>query len=676
MSAALRGLARAAALAWTIASGASAMAQEPGSAPTGAVRTPPAFDVDRTQGPLAFDLAFKLADHDNARLHVSFTEIDGEKSHGEHTIFGLDFQPFEGARFTLSRSTKLTPLVSGALSQVPEPKELDFKLHVELPQEGGLAVTLPDGFPVVVALTPHASKMRVEFAASGGVLSFTATKAERVTKLRVDAAAEPALAKLIGHEDTTSSKSERTLGPALAGDAAAAPPLKQVRSVDVRDAAGGVIERNLVEFEDGVESPFIVARPKGGAKLPLLLIIAGEDAGISSATVRAAFAAGIAAGRLVAAIEPIGTGERRSVMPHDELHVPELELVGLSSNDLATTEARQVLDWLRKRNDIDPARVSIAGVGVGVGIVSRIQAAEHAQSRSVAVEALAAVARADLPVELVRVGDDYLRLRFDSSQLQRALQRRDELPAPDDSVPFRDRVIQPWQGTVGSLGMKTVVFTPGLPPVRWISSETAPSFSKHVTIVASDRGMRVALEEAAARLPARDDETFVALDPSQIRFVCPDADSVDVENFFGHLGAARGPGAEPPRILADGTTALSLLVSLIRFKTSITASDVKFPIASFTASHALASFEILLRRPYEAHRCDASLEVLTQGMPEWVFVPNALTRFEIEDVVLALKARGLAIDWQDPVDMLRRPLSRHDRLAMWPRVRHADFVKR
>ena len=43
--------------------------------------------------------------------------------------------------------------------------------------------------------------------------------------------------------------------------------------------------------------------------------------------------------------------------------------------------------------------------------------------------------------------------------------------------------------------------------------------------------------------------------------------------------------------------------------------------------------------------------------------------------MLELIGRGVAVDWQDPVDALRRPLSRHDRLAMWPRVRHAKFAR-
>jgi hypothetical protein len=206
--------------------------------------------------------------------------------------------------------------------------------------------------------------------------------------------------------------------------------------------------------------------------------------------------------------------------------------------------------------------------------------------------------------------------------------------------------------------------------------EPPPKFAKHVTIVASDRGMRVGLEEAAARLPSRDDETWIALDPKQLEFVeVGGFESGDLEYFLKNFAKARGPDAEPPRIFTDGAAALPLLTTLLHLNSITTAADVKFPVFSFTACHAIPSFDILLKRPYTAHRADPSLEVLTQGMPEWLFVPNALTRFEIEDLVIALTVRGLKVDWQDPVDALRRPLTRHDRLAMWPQYRHAEFVR-
>ena len=101
----------------------------------------------------------------------------------------------------------------------------------------------------------------------------------------------------------------------------------------------------------------------------------------------------------------------------------------------------------------------------------------------------------------------------------------------------------------------------------------------------------------------------------------------------------------------------------------------EIPLASFTAAHAIPSFELLLNRPHDAHRAEPSLGVLTQGMPFEVFVSDVLERWEVEEAVLALRERGLAVDWQDPVDSLRRPLTRHDRLAMWPRVRHAQFAR-
>jgi hypothetical protein len=469
-------------------------------------------------------------------------------------------------------------------------------------------------------------------------------------------------------------RSRGNVGPAIEGDRSEVAPLKQVRAVDRQEAEGGVFERYVVEFEEGIESPLIVARPTGDAKFQALLVVAGESDGIASPSVRAELARGIKTGRLVAAFELIGVGQRRSILPHDELRVPELEITGTSSRDLAAVEGIQLLEWLRARADVDASRIATTGADAGAEVVDRMEGVDRERGKAIVVEKFTK-AESTLPQSLVQISDDYLHLRFDSSQLLRALQRREELPPPDESLSLLDRVSKREFINVGSFGMRTLVLVPGHAPVRWISEEAPPRFAKHVTIVASDRGMRVALEEAAARLPARDDETFVALDPEMLRFVCLGADSVDLGVFFGNLGKALGPTAEPPRIFADGTTALPLLTSMLEFKSSVTASDVKFPIASFTAAHAIPSFDILLQRPFRAHRADPSLEVLTQGMPDWVFVPNALTRFEIEDVVIALTARGLKVDWQDPVDSLRRPLTRHDRLAMWPQVRHAEFVR-
>jgi hypothetical protein len=651
-----------------------AQAQEEQPAPT--ATPPPAFEFDRAVGPLAFEVAFKLSDKDDAHLQILFDEVEDDKSVQEREILGLDFQPFEGARFVLSRSTKSAPLVSSPLQQVPEPKELAFKLKVELPQEGGLAVSMADGFPVVIALTPRAQKMKVQFAASGGVVEFTATKAERVTKLKLEPAGEKVMAGFVALDPLRLSE-WRSFGWGVAQELQAPGPLKQVRTVDRREIAGGIVERLVVEFEEGVESPLVLARPKGEAKLPALLILAAELNGIQAESVRAAFVNGIAEGRLVAAFEPIGAGERRSILPHDDLHVPELELVGTSSFELAAIEMEQIVVWLRARPDVDPDKITLAAAHInvdGAPIAQEAQMLEHRAGRHVDIERLDE-APSDLPADVVRVGDDYLHLRFDSCQLVRALERREELPPPDTAVPLQDRLYDAWAGAVDVGGVFTIVFTPGAAPVRWYSSDTPPRFSKHVTIVASDRGMRVALEEASRRLGVRADETFVALHPAGLEFVCCGAKSLALEGFFHDFGTAIGPNAEPPRIFADGNVALPLLTTLLRCDTAVEASAVKFPISSFTAAHAIPSFDILLQRPFRAHRADPSLEVLTQGMPDWVFVPNALTRFEIEDVVIALTQRGLKIDWQDPVDSLRRPLTRHDRLAMWPQYRHAEFVR-
>ena len=644
------------------------------TAPVATAQPPEPFELDRGGGPLAFDVRFQLADKDEARLQVRFDEVDepgekgekGAKGDGEHEILALDFQPFEGARFVLSRSTRSQSLVSSALLQVPEPKGLEFQLHFELPQEGGLSVTLPDGMPVVVATTPRARRMRVEFAASGGVLAFEATKPERSTRLAIEAELEPrsfGLLRDLGDESAGRRPFRREpappLGPELTKGLPPAPAIKEVRAVDRQEIGDGVLERWVIAFEEGVEAPLVVARLAADAKRPALLCIAGGPKGNVEAGALRSLANAAAAGRTVACFELIGAGERRLVLPHDALRVPELELVGMSSFDGATVEALQVMRWLSERADVDPQNVNVTGTGAGALVARRIAVGDPSHP----FEAPAATAPA-LAEESVRVGDDYLHLRFDSCQLNRARARREELAPPDRTVPLEKRLLEPWHGTLlVDVPLGVCVYSKGGAPARWTVNYP---FRKRVAVVSSDRGIRAALEEWTARHPDADDFTCIAIDPQELEFASPGGSDADVGQFLRRLAQDRGDGAEPPRIFADGAVAIPLLAVVVQSKVAIT---------SFTASHAIPSFELLLKRPHEAHRAEPELGVLTQGLPEWAFVPNALTRWEIEDAVLELIGRGVAVDWQDPVDALRRPLSRHDRLAMWPRVRHAKFAR-
>jgi hypothetical protein len=332
-------------------------------------------------------------------------------------------------------------------------------------------------------------------------------------------------------------------------------------------------------------------------------------------------------------------------------------LVGLSSFDGATVEALQVLQWLAGRADVDATQIAIAGAGAGDDVAQRI-----AREPGHKWEELAKTG-AELADDAVRVGDDYLRLRFDSCQLNRARTRREELPPPDRSVPLADRMGRTGDDPRATPKLFPLVFAAGDAPIEW--NDGVP-LRKHVTIVASDRGVRVALEEWAARHPANGDETCLAFDLVALEFRGGDHVDPRPVPFLRKLAQLRGDAAEPPRVFADGAAALPLLAMVIESRIALT---------SFTASHAIPSFELLLARPHAAHRAEPELGVLTQGMPTGAFVPNALTRWEIEDAVLELIGRGVAVDWQDPVDALRRPLSRHDRLAMWPRVRHAKFAR-
>ena len=634
------------------------------TAPVATAQPPAPFEFDRSSGqlPISFDVRFQLADKDEARLQVRFDEVDepgekgekgekGAKGDGEHEILALDFQPFEGARFVLSRSTRSQSLVSSALLQVPEPKGLEFQLHFELPKEGGLSVTLPDGMPVVVATTPRARKLRVEFAASGGVLAFTATDPERSMRVGGPGNAFVVTAGAKADASTSSERARRALGPAFTAGLPTAPALKEVRAVDRQEIAGGILERHVVAFEEGIESPLVVARPTADAKRPALLCIAGGLKGDADDAVLRALAEGIAQGRTVAAFELIGAGERRLILPHDALRVLELELVGLSSFDGATVEALQVLKWMAGRADVDAADLKVAGSGAGAFVAERIAAADPSHP----LEQLGRGA-ADLTDEAVHVGDDYLHLRFDSCQLARARDRREELGAPDRTVALADRMAADRVGSAGARDPSWSVLLSRL----WKDH----AFHKDVTIVAADLGNPVAIEEWARRRPKLEDEELYVIDPTALAFGAET--DVDVGLFFRELAKARGADAVPPRVFADGAVAIPLLALVVREKIALT---------SFTASHAIPSFELLLKRPHEAHRAEPELGVLTQGMPEWLFVPDALSRWEIEDAVLDLIGRGVAVDWQDPVDALRRPLSRHDRLAMWPRVRHAKFAR-
>ena len=62
-------------------------------------------------------------------------------------------------------------------------------------------------------------------------------------------------------------------------------------------------------------------------------------------------------------------------------------------------------------------------------------------------------------------------------------------------------------------------------------------------------------------------------------------------------------------------------------------------------------------------------------MPSFLFPHDVLARYELEDLVLEALAHDVNVDWREPVDALRRPLTRHDRLAMWPRVRHREALR-
>src|SRR5262249_18668262 len=140
--------------------------------------------------------------------------------------------------------------------------------------------------------------------------------------------------------------------------------------------------------------------------------------------------------------------------------------------------------------------------------------------------------------------------RFDSCQLDRARARREELPPPDRTDPLVQRV-----GRVTEAANAAPSPFPRLFPVVWSRGDAPAEWSDdvplrdHVTIVASDRGVRVALEEWAARHPASDDETCVAIDPVALEFRGYVVDPRPIL-FLANLASRRGAAAEPLHVFA------------------------------------------------------------------------------------------------------------------------------
>jgi hypothetical protein len=600
--------------------------------------------VDRRFAPVELTLAFQLGEEHRSRLRVSFEGEPGQGEGGaasrERCTLALDFDPLDGARFSWSRSLGDAAPLRAALTNVPEPKGLDYKVRLLLHAGRGLEALLPDGAPILAATTPASGRLTISFESEGDVLGLTASAPVTVG----DASVAAALAK-----DERPGRARPDPSPVV--DPAAwsrlspfelegeIPSLLHVEPLDRLEVPEGVVERFELELAESERVPVLVLTPakRDGTAA---LVVAGGEPGKAAPAALAQVAALAARGAVVVAFDLLGSGERRELQPCDRLEDPELLLVGDSADRRAAIEIVQLLAWAKERIDGAPAFELTV---------------DAATTRSLARTGARFVLRALDPTELppasaslvaaATFGEELVRRRFDSWLLTLALEKRETLSPPDRSRPLASRLVA------------------ASSPNRPVSSFVPPP-GYGVTLAASDFGAKSAWHAFAPR-PDLAGDSFVVLDdgPDEI------GDDVALERRVGAVTselvriANASRGAPKTRLFGEGSCGVVMLLA---------AAMHPGLVESVTVSHAIPSFELLLLRPRDAVRAPPELGVLTQGMPAELFVPGALSRFEIEDCVLELRKHGVLVEWKDPVDALRRPLSRHDRLAMWPRVRREE----
>jgi dienelactone hydrolase len=93
-------------------------------------------------------------------------------------------------------------------------------------------------------------------------------------------------------------------------------------------------------------------------------------------------------------------------------------------------------------------------------------------------------------------------------------------------------------------------------------------------------------------------------------------------------------------------------------------------ITRVTTLNTLPTGPSLLDRKARKGLVRSRNRVLSEGPVSSYLLPHLLHDTAIEDWVLALHERGIAWQWLEPVDQRFRPLSRRDRLALWPRIQH------
>lgn len=99
----------------------------------------------------------------------------------------------------------------------------------------------------------------------------------------------------------------------------------------------------------------------GAAPFPAVLFVASADEGAGEAALLRTAVTLAAAGAATLVLELPGRGDRHPTGRGD----PALFLSGLTPAGLAVWETQRLLDMLRRRSDIDPRRIAVAGAGDG-----------------------------------------------------------------------------------------------------------------------------------------------------------------------------------------------------------------------------------------------------------------------------------------------------------------------
>ncbi|MSR47753.1 MAG: hypothetical protein EXS13_11950 [Planctomycetes bacterium] len=682
--------------------------------------------IDARARPQRATLDFTLGEEGRSLLFVELCPQGGEQPPLLREL-SLRFDPFEGAHWhwtlrsadqpadvqfdAASRSTTSTPL-----TQIPEPKGLHYSLVLDFHAGGGLTVAFADGIPVMAAQFGGTEPLDMTIRTSGELskLALGAVTAVGDERLATALAA-------MGH----SGKAWIGLSPWLAApappqgpltysgpgfsfgrlptdppeppplifrtttldqaaiDRIALPPLVAVRPLEPRTSREGRLSRFILEPRAGVEVPVVVIEPATrNPAAPLIVLACGGALGKAAPDALTHQAKLAANGQVVVAFDLLGGGERRRNQSYDSLDELELRLVNGDAGDVALEELLQIRRFALGQSFAAGSSIELTEVELDAAAVRALPSTHWLSRANVVASPPNDASASPTLTDSAVFGEEYLRARYNSELFRLAVARRESVDAP-----YLE------QSLLGRIYHRRNQFGADWRALRWRQDGVIEGIENdepaeerlrsaprpRATIGVSDFGPRAALFRAIATFPtdAADppsaEGAWIGLNGTDLNSrPLPNDDQTGLDLALErlidviHRASVSRDARFPPtkvRLVAEGAWGVVALLAAIQSPEHI---------ESLTVYDALPSFELLLRRPDDAVRADPRFGLLTQGMPAALFVQNVFSRYDLEEVVLALRAAGVTVDWRDPVDALRRPLDRHGRLAMWPRVRHAE----